>query len=167
MWSNFHTNTCDKIPELEQKCWLDRPDSLSPPSDLKKGWSLGTRLGDLMNYNYRLASFYIHKTRKCIIVYIKYTVWWWVKHWHRPNYIVAMVAYIFNCTSEMFYIVRCPFLIFVHFGTEPPCMHGSNPATILIFLFHLPIFFFNTQVRLNSVFQLCNNLFNHRQSVMY
>ena len=28
MWSNFHTNTCDKIPELGQKCWLDRPDSL-------------------------------------------------------------------------------------------------------------------------------------------
>ena len=77
---------------------------------------------DLMNYNYRLASFYIHKTRKCTIVYI---VWWWVKNWHRPNYIVAMVAYIFNCTSEMFYIVGCPFLIFflfVHFGTKPPCM---------------------------------------------
>ena len=28
MWSNFHTNTSYKIPELGQKCLLNRPDSL-------------------------------------------------------------------------------------------------------------------------------------------
>ena len=40
MWSNFHTNTCDKIPELGQKCWLDRPDSL-PAVRSQKGVESG------------------------------------------------------------------------------------------------------------------------------
>ena len=40
MWSNFHTNTCDKIPELEQKCWLDRLDSL-PAVRSQKGVESG------------------------------------------------------------------------------------------------------------------------------
>ena len=40
MWSNFHTNTCDKIPELGPKCLLDRPDSPRRPIS-KKGGVLG------------------------------------------------------------------------------------------------------------------------------
>ena len=40
MWSNFHTNTCDKIPELGQKCLLDRPDSL-PAVQSQKGVESG------------------------------------------------------------------------------------------------------------------------------
>ena len=39
MWSNFQTNTCNKIPELGQKCLLDRPDSLPAVRSQK-----GTRL---------------------------------------------------------------------------------------------------------------------------
>ena len=41
MWSNFHINTCDKIPELGQKCLLDRPDSLPAVRSQK-----GTESGD-------------------------------------------------------------------------------------------------------------------------
>ena len=40
MWSNFRTNTCDKIPELGQKCLLDRPDSL-PAVQSQKGVEFG------------------------------------------------------------------------------------------------------------------------------
>ena len=40
MWYNFHTNTCDKISELGQKCLLDRPDSL-PAVRSQKGVESG------------------------------------------------------------------------------------------------------------------------------
>ena len=40
MWSNFHTNTCNKIPALGRKCLLDRPDSL-PTIQSQKGVESG------------------------------------------------------------------------------------------------------------------------------
>ena len=40
MCSNFHTNTCDKIPELRQKCLLKRPDSF-PTVRSQKGVESG------------------------------------------------------------------------------------------------------------------------------
>ena len=48
MWSNFYTNTCDKIPELGEKCLLDRPDSL-PADQSQKGVESGneTRLSSV------------------------------------------------------------------------------------------------------------------------
>ena len=44
MWSNFHTNTRDNIPELEQKCLLDRPDSFPAVRDpISKRGGVGER----------------------------------------------------------------------------------------------------------------------------